>query len=100
VVVVGHGEPLALDLLVHHAMLALRNPLADPDGALASLGDWQVLCRRCWPAWATWLAAALDGAAHWLAALAFGLALTRCSAPPWTWCARPASSGFGFPSVR
>src|SRR5690606_16946829 len=28
-VVVGHGEPLALDLAVHRLMLALRNPLAD-----------------------------------------------------------------------
>ncbi|MCT6706802.1 hypothetical protein N4286_14430, partial [Staphylococcus aureus] len=43
-VVVAHGEPLAVDLLVHQAMLALRNPLADyPMAALASLGAWQVL---------------------------------------------------------
>ena len=40
-VVLAHGEPLALDLAVHDLMLALRNPLADaPMVALASLGDW------------------------------------------------------------
>ena len=101
-VVVAHGEPLAIDLLVHQAMLALRNPLADyPMAALASLGAWQVLLpataaamgylvwRRRWMA-----------AAHWLAALAFGLALTKLLGATVD-VVRPidASSGFGFPSV-
>ncbi|MCF7752285.1 bifunctional DedA family/phosphatase PAP2 family protein [Bacillus subtilis subsp. subtilis] len=100
--VVAHGEPLRLDLAVHHAMQALRNPLADyPMAALASLGAWQVLLpataagmgylvwRRRWMA-----------AAHWLAALAFGLALTKLLGAT-VHVVRPpdASSGFGFPSV-
>lgn len=101
-VVVGHGEPLALDLAVHRFMLTLRNPLADyPLAALASLGDWQVLLpataagmgylmwRRRWMA-----------AAHWLAALAFGLALTKLLGTTVDVVRPPAaSSGFGFPSV-
>ena len=101
-VVVAHGEPLALDLAVHEAMLALRNPLADyPMAALASLGAWQVLLpataaamgylvwRRRWMA-----------AAHWLAALAFGLALTELLGTTVDVVRPPdASSGFGFPSV-
>src|SRR5690606_15627599 len=38
-VVLGHGEPLGVDLAVHELMLGLRNPLADyPLAALASLG--------------------------------------------------------------
>ena len=80
----------------------LRNPLADyPMAALASLGAWQVLLpataaamgyliwRRRWMA-----------AAHWLAALAFGLALTMLLGATVD-VVRPidASSGFGFPSV-
>lgn len=100
--VVAHGEPLRLDLAVHDAMLALRNPLADyPMAALASLGAWQVLLpatamgmgylvwRRRWMA-----------AAHWLAALAFGLALCKLLGAT-VHVVRPpdASSGFGFPSV-
>ncbi len=100
--VVAHGEPLRLDLAVHQAMLALRNPLADyPMAALASLGAWPVLApataagmgyliwRRRWMA-----------AAHWLAALAFGLALTKLLGAT-VHVGRPpdASSGFGFPSV-
>ncbi len=101
-VVVGHGEPLALDLAVHHLMLALRNPLADyPMAALASLGDWQVLLPAtaagmgylCWRR--RWMAAA-----HWLAALAFGLALTKLLGATGDVVRPPAaSSGFGFPSV-
>ncbi|MDR6093417.1 VTT domain-containing protein [Stenotrophomonas sp. SORGH_AS_0321] len=101
-VVVAHGEPLRIDLAVHHAMLALRNPLADyPMAALASLGAWQVLLpataagmgylvwRRRWMA-----------AAHWLAALAFGLALTMLLGATVDVVRPPdASSGFGFPSV-
>ena len=101
-VVVAHGEPLSVDLWVHQAMLALRNPLADhPMAALASLGAWQVLLpataagmgyllwRRRWMA-----------AAHWLAALAFGLALTLLLGATVDVVRPPdASSGFGFPSV-
>ncbi len=101
-VVVAHGEPLRIDLAVHQAMLALRNPLADyPMAALASLGAWQVLLpataagmgyllwRRRWMA-----------AAHWLAALAFGLALTLLLGATVDVVRPPdASSGFGFPSV-
>ncbi len=100
--VMAHGEPLALDLAVHQAMLALRNPLADyPMAGLASLGDWQVLLpaisigmgyllwRRRWMA-----------ATHWLAALAFGLALTKLLGATMHVVRPPAaSSGFGFPSV-
>ncbi|WP_369943308.1 bifunctional DedA family/phosphatase PAP2 family protein [Xanthomonas medicagonis] len=101
-VVVGHGEPLSLDLAVHDLMLALRNPLADyPMTALASLGDWQVLAPATalglgYLAWRRrWMAAA-----HWLAALAFGLALTKLLGTT-VHVVRPpaASSGFGFPSV-
>ncbi|REM10589.1 PAP2 family protein, partial [Mycobacterium tuberculosis] len=87
---------------VHHAMLALRNPLADyPMAALASLGAWQVLLpataagmgylvwRRRWMA-----------AGHWLAALAFGLALCKLLGATVDVVRPPdASSGFGFPSV-
>ncbi|MDV3467634.1 VTT domain-containing protein [Stenotrophomonas sp. C3(2023)] len=101
-VVVAHGEPLSVDLWVHQTMLALRNPLADhPMAALASLGAWQVLLpataagmgyllwRRRWMA-----------AAHWLAALAFGLALTKLLGTTVDVVRPPhASSGFGFPSV-
>ena len=101
-VVLGHGEPLSLDLAVHDLMLALRNPLADyPMTALASLGDWQVLAPATalglgYLAWRRrWMAAA-----HWLAALAFGLALTKLLGTT-VHVVRPpaASSGFGFPSV-
>lgn len=100
--VVSHGEPLALDLAVHDLMLTLRNPLADyPMAALASLGDWQVLLPAICAAmgyllWRRrWMAAA-----HWLAALAFGLALTKLLGAT-VHVVRPpaASSGFGFPSV-
>ena len=102
ILVVGHGEPLTVDLAVHELMLALRNPLADyPLAALASLGDEQVLAPASllvllYLAWRKrWMAAA-----HWLAALAFGLALTAwlgasvdIPKPP------SVSSGFGFPSI-
>lgn len=100
--VVAHGEPLHLDMVVHQAMLALRNPLADyPMAALASLGAWQVLLPATaagmgYLAWRRrWMAAA-----HWLAALAFGLALTKLLGAT-VHVVRPpdASSGFGFPSV-
>ncbi len=100
--VIAADGPLRVDLAVHEAMLALRNPLADyPLAALASLGSWAVLgpasalvmlyllWRRRWIA-----------AAHWLAALAFGLALTSLLGAS-VEIARPAtaSSGFGFPSI-
>ncbi|SOD53107.1 membrane protein DedA, SNARE-associated domain [Pseudoxanthomonas wuyuanensis] len=102
VLVIGHGEPLTIDLAVHELMLALRNPLADyPLAAVASLGDEQVLTPAAllvllYLAWRKrWMAAA-----HWLAALAFGLALTAwlgasvdIPKPP------SVSSGFGFPSI-
>ncbi|MDQ3617163.1 MAG: VTT domain-containing protein [Pseudomonadota bacterium] len=96
------GGPLALDHTIHEFMWSLRNPLADRLMAgLASLGDAQVLgtaaavalgyllWRRRWMA-----------AAHWLAALVFGLVLTALleavidmPRPP------TAPAGFGFPSV-
>ena len=98
----AHGGPLALDLRIHDAMYALRNPLADRLMAgLASIGDPRVLAlpvalSTLWLLWRRrWMAAA-----HWLAALAFGLALTAAleaaidMPPPPT-----ALSGFGFPSV-
>ena len=101
-VVVAHNEPLQLDLAVHQAMLALRNPLADyPLAALASLGEWQVLLPAIaagmgFLAWRRrWMAAG-----HWLVALAVGLALTELLAATVDVVRPPAaSSGFGFPSV-
>ncbi|HBK46191.1 MAG TPA: hypothetical protein DDZ67_07110, partial [Xanthomonadaceae bacterium] len=101
-VVLAHGEPLRVDLAVHDLMLALRNPLADyPMAALASLGDWQVLgpaiaAAMGYLAWRRrWMSVL-----HWLAALAFGLALTKLLGAT-VHVVRPpaASSGFGFPSV-
>ncbi|MFT3763181.1 MAG: bifunctional DedA family/phosphatase PAP2 family protein [Pseudoxanthomonas sp.] len=100
--VIGHGEPLGLDLAVYQLMLGLRNPLADaPLAALACLGDPQVLTpaaalvllyllwRRRWMA-----------AAHWVAALAFGLALTAWLGAMVDIPKPPAvGSGFGFPSI-
>jgi len=100
--VLGSGEPLALDLAVHQLMQSLRNPLADaPMAVLASLGDAQVLTPAAllvlgYLTWRKrWMAAA-----HWLAALSFGLALTAwlgamvdIPKPP------SVSSGFGFPSI-
>ena len=76
--VLKRGEPLALDRNVYEAMFALRNPLADRlMAALASIGDGAVLVPAAalallWLVWRRrWIAAA-----HWLAALAFGFALT------------------------
>lgn len=102
VLVIGHGEPLRLDLAVYELMLALRNPLADyPLAAMASLGDEQVLAPACtlvllYLCWRRrWMAAA-----HWLAALAFGLALTAWLGASVDIPKPPAvSSGFGFPSI-
>jgi len=101
--VLMRGEPLALDLLLYEVMISLRNPLADPLMAgLASLGDALVLGPAAalalgWLMWRRrWMAAA-----HWLAALGFGLALTTLldvlidmPRPP------TATSGFGFPSIQ
>ena len=100
--VLGHGEPLGLDLAIHELMLVLRNPLADhPMAALASLGDWQVLAPASllvllYLSWRKrWMAAA-----HWLAALAFGLALTAWLSATVDLPRPPAvASGFSFPSI-
>lgn len=96
------GGPLAIDHHINAVMYGLRNPLADGLMAgLASLGDMQVLGSAAAVALAyllwrrRWMAAA-----HWLAALVFGLALTALleavidmPRPP------TAPAGFGFPSV-
>ncbi|KGM54476.1 membrane protein [Lysobacter arseniciresistens ZS79] len=96
------GGPLALDHHLHDLMWTLRNPLADRLMAgLASLGDAQVLgpaaavalgyllWRRRWMA-----------AAHWLAALVFGLVLTSLLEAAIDMPRPPtAPAGFGFPSV-
>ncbi|HEU0306000.1 MAG TPA: bifunctional DedA family/phosphatase PAP2 family protein, partial [Lysobacter sp.] len=96
------GGPLALDHTIHDFMWNLRNPLADRLMAgLASMGDAEVLGAAAAVAlgyllWRKrWLAAA-----HWLAAIVFGLALTAMleavidmPRPP------TAPVGFGFPSV-
>lgn len=96
------GEPLLLDRNVHEAMSALRNPLADQMMAsLAALGDAAVLgpaaaVALLWLLWRRrWMAAA-----HWLAALAFGLALTA-GLDAIVDMPRPslAAAGFGFPSI-
>ena len=100
--VLARGGPLLLDHNVHAAMLALRNPLADRlMAALASLGDVEVLAPSCALAllWLLWRRRFI-AAAHWLGALAFGLALTawlgalvEMPRPP------TAPPGFGFPSI-
>ncbi|MDQ3206176.1 MAG: VTT domain-containing protein [Pseudomonadota bacterium] len=96
------GGPLALDRSIHDLMWSLRNPLADRlMAALASLGDARVLgtaaavalmyllWRRRWMA-----------AAHWLAALVFGLVLTALLEAAIDMPRPPtAPAGFGFPSV-
>lgn len=96
------GGPLALDHHLHDVMWGLRNPLADRLMAgLASLGDAQVLGVAAAVALAyllwrrRWMAAA-----HWLAALVFGLALTALLEAVVD-MPRPstAPAGFGFPSV-
>ena len=100
--VIGHGEPLGLDVAIHELMLALRNPLADhPMAALASLGDAQVLTPAAvlvlaYLVWRKrWMAAA-----HWLAALAFGLALTAWLGASVDFPRPPAvGEGFSFPSI-
>ena len=98
----ARGGPLLLDWSVYSAMAGLRNPLADRLMAgLATLGDAEVLLPACalalgWLLWRRrWIAAA-----HWLAALAFGLALTS-GLDSWIDMPRPpgAPDGFGFPSI-
>lgn len=102
VVVLGHGGPLGMDVALFELMHGLRNPLADrPLAAIAALGDAQVLgpaalAVLAWLAWRRrWLAAA-----HWLAAIGFGVVLTvwlgamiHIPKPP------TVTTGFGFPSV-
>ena len=97
------GEPLAIDLTLHHAMLGLRTPLADHLLAmLSALGDWQVLgpASALVFAWLLWRRRRI-AAWHWLAALGFGLALVAALGflldmpkPP----AATAVAGFSFPS--
>jgi membrane protein DedA with SNARE-associated domain/membrane-associated phospholipid phosphatase len=100
--VLARGGPLLLDRWLDASMRALRNPLADRlMAALAALGDREVLVPACalallWLLWRRrWMAAA-----HWLAALGFGFALTallgasiRMPSPP------GANAAFGFPSI-
>jgi membrane protein DedA with SNARE-associated domain/membrane-associated phospholipid phosphatase len=103
VTLAGNGEPLALDLSVHHALFALRTPLADHLMAmLAALGDWQVLAPASTLvfAWLLWRRRRI-AAWHWLAAIGFGLALVAVLGflldmpkPP----ATTAVPGFTFPS--
>lgn len=96
------GGPLALDHQLHELMWTLRNPLADRLMAgLASLGDAQVLGAAAAVALAyllwrrRWMAAA-----HWLAALVFGLVLTALLEAVIVMPRPPtAPAGFGFPSV-
>lgn len=100
--VLAADGPLTIDLRVHEAMYALRNPLADRLMAgLASIGDAVVLVpvaalTLLWLLWRRrWIAAA-----HWLAALAFGLVLTSALEAAIDMPRPPtALSGFGFPSV-
>ncbi len=101
--VLMRGEPLRVDLAVFQVMYELRNPLADRLMAgLASIGDARVLVPAVgltllWLAWRRlWL-----GAAHWLAALAFGMVLTA-SLGTLIDMPRPptAHGGFGFPAVE
>src|SRR5690606_12369898 len=100
-VVLAHGGPLVLDWSVYSASNSLRYRLADRLMAgLASLCDVAVLLQACalalaWLVWRRrWTAAA-----HWLAALAFGVVLTSGHD---SWIDMPAPQGalhgFGFPS--
>ena len=98
----ARGEPLPLDRTVYEAMFALRNPLADRLMAgLSSIGDPHVLLPAAAAAlgflvWRRrWIAAA-----HWLAALAFGFALTALLAAAIDMPRPPtAPQGFGFPAI-
>ncbi|NYZ63381.1 bifunctional DedA family/phosphatase PAP2 family protein [Luteimonas deserti] len=101
--VIMRGEPLLIDQTVFQAMYELRNPLADRMmAALASIGDVHVLAPAVgltlvWLIWRRrWL-----GAAHWLAAVAFGLALTALLGAVIDMPRPPtAHGGFGFPAVE
>ncbi|UNK42279.1 bifunctional DedA family/phosphatase PAP2 family protein [Luteimonas sp. S4-F44] len=101
--VIMRGEPLLLDQTVFQFMYELRNPLADRLMAgLASIGDVHVLGPAValtlgWLIWRRrWL-----GAAHWLAALAFGMALTALLGAVIDMPRPPtAHGGFGFPAVE
>ncbi|MDI9237546.1 bifunctional DedA family/phosphatase PAP2 family protein [Lysobacter sp. LF1] len=96
------GGPLALDHTIHEVMWSLRNPLADRMmAALASLGDAAVLGPAALVALAyllwrkRWMAAA-----HFAAAIVFGLALTSLLEAAIDMPRPPtAPAGFGFPSV-
>ncbi|MDQ3269382.1 MAG: bifunctional DedA family/phosphatase PAP2 family protein [Pseudomonadota bacterium] len=96
------GGPLALDHNVHELMWSLRNPLADRLMAgLASLGDTAVLgpasaMALLYLLWRKrWMAAA-----HWLAALTFGLVLTTLLGAVIDMPRPPtAPDGLGFPSI-
>ena len=100
--VLMRGEPLGLDRNIYEAMFALRNPLADRLMAgLAAIGDANVLVPAfaialLWLLWRRrWIAAA-----HWLAALGFGLALTAWLGASIDMPRPPtAPDGFGFPSI-
>ncbi|HZH43829.1 MAG TPA: VTT domain-containing protein [Lysobacter sp.] len=100
--VLAEGGPLAFDLSVHQTLAGLRNPLADRlMAALASLGDPAMLgtavaCALAFLAWRRrWIAAA-----HWIAALLFGLVLTSVLGAAIDMPRPPsAPTDFGFPSV-
>jgi membrane protein DedA with SNARE-associated domain len=100
--VLARGGPLLLDRWIDASMRALRNPLADRlMAALASFGDREVLLPACalallWLLWRKrWMAAA-----HWLAALGFGFALTALLGAAIHMPAPPgATAAFGFPSI-
>lgn len=101
--VIMRGEPLLIDQTVFQFMYELRNPLADRMMAgLASIGDVHVLGPAValtlgWLIWRRrWL-----GAAHWLAALAFGMALTALLGAVIDMPRPPTvHGGFGFPAVE
>lgn len=101
--VIMRGEPLLIDQTVFQFMYELRNPLADRMmAALASIGDVHVLGPAValtlgWLIWRRrWL-----GAAHWLAALAFGMALTALLGAVIDMPRPPTvHGGFGFPAVE
>lgn len=101
--VIMRGEPLLIDQSVFQFMYELRNPLADRLMAgLASIGDVHVLGPAValtlgWLIWRRrWL-----GAAHWLAALAFGMALTALLGAMVDMPRPPTvHGGFGFPAVE
>jgi membrane protein DedA with SNARE-associated domain len=74
----AHGGPLGVDRAVQATMIRLRNPLADHFlAALSSIGDAAVLlpAMALALAWLLWRRR-FSAAAHWLAAVAFGLVFT------------------------